>query len=277
VPLYAGGPRLPTKYVFIDGAYLSAFAAKKGQDWFGRSADIDYELLGKQLNGVRTFYYDCLPARSEDRESEPDFQRRLNERQEFFDSLRRLPGWHVSEGLAKWRKRKGTTQKEVDILIAVDMLTHTHRKNMEEITFIAGDLDFRPLVEAIVREGMYINLKYGLGSIAEELLDAVDFAEAITPFDLLAMCTESFRRETPIPQISQKIGPPSGDILELGYRGGKLLATAYGPHPNDMLWKISLPLRADAERHYSDSDPARLKTIFEACHGVMEWRPPPHD
>ena len=79
MPLYAGGPKPPTKYMFINGAYLSAFAANKGEEWFGRPADIDYELLGKQLDGVRTFYYDCLPARAVDRESETDFQRRLTE------------------------------------------------------------------------------------------------------------------------------------------------------------------------------------------------------
>lgn len=264
-------------YVFIDGAYLSAFAEKKGQEWFGCPAEIDYATLSTQLNGARTFYYDCLPARSENSETEAEFQKRLSERQVFFDSLRRLRGWHVSEGLAKWRKRKGTTQKEVDILIAVDMLTHTYRKNMEAITFIAGDLDFRPLVEAIVRDGMFINLRYGQGSIADELLDAVDFAQEITPFDLWAMCTDAWRRSTAIPQIETKMGPPHGGVLEQGSRGGEILATMYGPDHADLCWKISFYLGRDMQRHYRDSDPVRLKKIFEACHGVMTWQKPEED
>jgi uncharacterized LabA/DUF88 family protein len=261
----------PTKYVFIDGAYLSTFASNKGKEWFGRSAELDYNLIATQLGGVRTFYYDCLPARAQDRESESEFQGRLAERQEFFDSLRRLPGWHVSEGLAKWRKKKGTTQKEVDILIAVDMLTHTYRKNMDQILFVAGDLDFRPLVEAIVREGMYITLRYGQGSIAEELLDAVDYAQEMTPFELLAMCTDPFQRSTPIPQVSQKTGAPPGPVLEYGRKSGKLNATMYGPDPSDTCCKIALDLGRDMQRHYRDSDANRLRTIFEACHGVYDW------
>jgi len=35
--------------------------------------------------------------------------------------LRALPGWHVVEGVVKRRRGVGNTQKEVDILIAVDM------------------------------------------------------------------------------------------------------------------------------------------------------------
>ena len=34
---------------------------------------------------------------------------------------RALPGWHVVEGVVKRRRGVGNTQKEVDILIAVDM------------------------------------------------------------------------------------------------------------------------------------------------------------
>ncbi|MBD2254416.1 NYN domain-containing protein [Nostoc parmelioides] len=44
-------------------------------------------------------------------------------------------------------------QKEIDIMIAVDMLTHSFQKNMDEATLLAGDLDFKPLIDALVLNG----------------------------------------------------------------------------------------------------------------------------
>ena len=35
-------------------------------------------------------------------------------------------------------------------MIAVDMLTHPFDRNMERATLLAGDLDFKPLLDALV-------------------------------------------------------------------------------------------------------------------------------
>jgi uncharacterized LabA/DUF88 family protein len=259
-----------TTYVFVDGGYLNAFAANMGKEWFGVAAELDYQRVAQRFSGKRTFYYDCLPAKT-DNETDGDHQAKLRTKEEFFDSLRALPGWHVSEGLAKWRKKAGSTQKEVDILIAVDMLTH--RKNMDAITFIAGDLDFRPLVEAVVREGMYINLHFGKGSIAKELRNSVDAAEAIGPLELYDLCTRSFQGRHGITQKSTKVGGPNGPIIAHGKVGRETVALLHGPDPADKCYKIGCSM-GHMSVHYRDSDLRRLKAIHGAYHGPTEWLEP---
>ena len=51
-------------------------------------------------------------------------------------------------------------QKGVDVLLAVEMLDHAFRKNMDEAWLLAGDADFVPLVEAVTRLGTWVNVIY---------------------------------------------------------------------------------------------------------------------
>ena len=164
--LFSGyaGPK-EVRYMFIDGEQLRRTAEEVGNDWFGKAVDIDYRSL--QGDCQKVFYYDCLPAKQVGGD-EPLHQAKLEAKVAFFNRLRSLPGWHVSEGLAKHRKKARQEQKEVDILIAVDMLTHTHRKNMHRLTFVSGDQDFAPLLEAVVRDGMYVELLYPDGHTSQD-------------------------------------------------------------------------------------------------------------
>ena len=94
------------------------------------------------------------------------------------------------------RRRKVVEQKEVDILIAVDMLTHTFRRNMHQVaSFLTSDLDFRPLIEAIVREGMYIHLWYPEGKTNKELIYAADSRKPLTAQDVFSWCTKTFKEQ----------------------------------------------------------------------------------
>lgn len=54
------------------------------------------------------------------------------------------------------------------------MLGHTYRRNMESAAFVAGDVDFRPLVEAVVTDGMYLSLFYEPRHTSPELIRAAD-------------------------------------------------------------------------------------------------------
>jgi uncharacterized LabA/DUF88 family protein len=92
------------------------------------------------------------------------------------------------------RRRKVVEQKEVDILIAVDMLTHSFQRNMHEVAFLTSDLDFRPLIEAVIREGMYIQLWYPKGKTNEELIYAADSRKPLTVKDVFSWCTANFKK-----------------------------------------------------------------------------------
>lgn len=98
----------PISYLFIDGAYLSLFAKSAGELWYGAAAEIDHKILGNHFRKV--FYYDCLPAKN-DKETAEEFNARTDAKESFFNSLRSIDGWHVSEGLAKWKKKGGSRQK----------------------------------------------------------------------------------------------------------------------------------------------------------------------
>ncbi len=195
MPWFVGGPDLSLKeikYLFIDGGCLQQLISDVSETYFGgKQIDIDYSLFAKEFNKV--FYYDALPARKNN-ESDEDYENRKNEKIDFFNHLRSIDGYHVYEGVSR-RRRKGVEQKEVDILIAVDMLTHTFRRNMHQVAFLTSDLDFRPLIEAVIREGMYIHLWYREGKTNKELIYAADSRRPLTAQDVFSWCTYKFRKQ----------------------------------------------------------------------------------
>jgi uncharacterized LabA/DUF88 family protein len=184
--------------MFIDGAYLRAVISDFAKYWYGLS-DVPflYNLFADRHNKV--FYYDCLPVKGSS-ESEEDFIAKLESQQKLFRKLRALHGWHVLEGVVKRGRKDKVTQKEVDVMIAVDMLTHTHRRNMSELTFVAGDQDFLPLVEALVREGMFVNLLYERESGSTDLINAADARRPMDVYLLHSFLSSEFQDSHPLPR-----------------------------------------------------------------------------
>ncbi|MGB3402564.1 MAG: NYN domain-containing protein [Microcoleaceae cyanobacterium] len=205
MPLSGGaylGPK-EIQYLFIDGGCLQQLISDVSETYFGgQQIDFDYSLFAQQFNKV--FYYDALPPRKNN-ESDEEHEKRVNEKIDFFNHLRSINGYHVYEGVSR-RRRKSVEQKEVDILIAVDLLTHTFRRNMHQVAFLTSDLDFRPLIEAIVREGMYIHLWYRKGKTNKELIYAADSRKPLTDQDVFDWCTANFRKQYQLPTASSQSG-----------------------------------------------------------------------
>ncbi|MFB6340220.1 NYN domain-containing protein [Saccharicrinis sp. FJH62] len=167
------------KYLFIDGAYFERIIAKVSDEFFNlkESAKLNYQAV---IGGhKKAFYYHCLPGQR-DQESDVDFNKRKQTKIDFFNQLKLIDKLHVFEGLISGSGGKNVRQKGVDIMIAVDMMKHSFRKNMDEATLLAGDLDFKPLLDALVAEGMFVNLQYSNLSISNELLYSADKRERIT-------------------------------------------------------------------------------------------------
>lgn len=186
----------------------------------------------------------------------------------------------MSEGIAKHRKKTGMAQKEVDILIAVDMLTHTHRKNMHRLTFISGDQDFAPLVEAVVRDGMYVELLYPEGHTAKDLKDFADHARPMDVDFMHSISAEEFRSRHKLP-VRQSL-PNNlnwgdfhlGDCLHDGEPIAKVWRTAGG--------RVTITsLRPDFQNHIlmvqdQDENKARKYFLFSMRRhfdlpGVIDW------
>lgn len=159
------------KYLFIDGGCLRATLKNISKRYF---EDRDLRINFNQLKGnhVKAFYYDAIPAIKHN-EAESDYLRRVQPRVELHNHIATLAGYHIYEGDSRIR-RKQVQQKEVDVMIAVDMLTHTFRGNMERATFLASDIDFKPLLDALVREGMFVELMYPPTDTNQGLINAAD-------------------------------------------------------------------------------------------------------
>jgi uncharacterized LabA/DUF88 family protein len=228
-------------YLFIDGNYLQELIKQISKDWFEGQYEMDYPQLGG--NFTKVFYYDAMPIQGKN-ESNDDFEKHKKDKLDFFNRLRNLRGWHVHEGISKRGKRDAAQQKEVDVLIAVDMLTHTHRKNMDSLTFIAGDTDFRPLIDAVVRDGMYVNLWYGPQNTSADLKNMADATVAMDLHFFYSLTTQKFKANHILPNRSSSDQPPKLDneddcddgflpkhVIELAYQDpegkGTLLAAMW--------------------------------------------------
>jgi uncharacterized LabA/DUF88 family protein len=210
------GRRMAT-YLFIDGAYLRCRLRDIAKNFSIDPLDFNYGDFRASI-AQKAFYYDCLPARGR-REKSDDYDKRVQPEQSLFKAIKSLPGYHVVLGEAV-RSGGEIVQKGVDILIAVDMLTHSFRGVIDRAVLFAGDHDFTPLVSALVQQGIYITVGYHPASIAEELLDAADERIEYDTCKLWYLTTPQFQRRFPAPQVGemgdQALSDPSARVLKTG-------------------------------------------------------------
>lgn len=273
MPIYGPNAAVEIQYMFIDGAYLSAIAKDVGEQWFGAPIDLDYAKLATGC--TKTFYYDCLPPKA-DTEDETAYEARRSAKEALFNKLRAYKGWHVSEGLAKWRRKRGSQQKEVDILIAVDMLTHTHRRNMSRLIFLAGDQDFRPLVEAVVREGMYVTLWYERASTSQDLLHEADDIYRLGIYELHAYATDAFQAAHPVPSRSYNnlAYPMDSALVEVGNdAAGASVVRLYSSEGTWVAAGTSFEPPNQLYLHLRHADKDFLKRVWEDVKGPCTWAP----
>jgi uncharacterized LabA/DUF88 family protein len=159
-------------YLFIDGGCLRSTIAEIGQRYAGKALELDYEKLARHFSKV--FYYDALPSKHAS-ESDQAFQDRLTAAISFHDKLGALDRFHVYEGDTRrspsLRKQE---QKKIDVMIAVDMLMRSFRGNMDQATLLTGDLDFKPLIDALVANGTIVSLWYPPKNTSKELIASAD-------------------------------------------------------------------------------------------------------
>jgi len=252
------------RYLYIDGAYFDQVVTKFASDYYGGDTlEIDFAKLGKEFK--RVFYYHALPSKQKT-ESQEQYECRRQAKSREFNAIAMLRGFHVREGVVRsGRNRK--EQKMVDILIAVDMLAHTMRKNMDCAVLMTGDLDFQPLLDALVDAGMYTILRSDPRTTAGDLMAAADESHPITISDIYAWSTDSFRTSHPFPQglstssrdeirsaIMVATGQTvSGDKIEL-YHDGSNFCITFPDHSNkDYNFYIRHNDRSFLERYVSDT------------------------
>jgi hypothetical protein len=165
-----------TRYLFVDGNYLRSDFVKALDEFGVPEVDGAKNLwwppvlarIKSELRCQKAFYYDSYDPEDEDK-------------RRFIEWVRGLEGFHAPVGTLKPKsKGKPARQKEVDVQLAVDILTHVFRGNTKEVVLVAGDLDFNPLVTAVVEAGAWITLLYDGRSGDAQLRMSADLAMRIS-------------------------------------------------------------------------------------------------
>jgi uncharacterized LabA/DUF88 family protein len=172
-------------YLFVDGGCVRAELNAISKHYLGGPGRVKLSWTSIQQDYTKVFYYDALPTRNEG-ETDLEYQERNAVMLAAHQELRQLDRFHVYEGdvrRARGRQERAQ-QKKVDVMIAVDMLLHTFRRNMQSATLIASDLDFAPLLYALTREGMFLTLWYPPSATSAELQSAADSRRRFTANEL---------------------------------------------------------------------------------------------
>jgi len=164
-PAYSGPAKI--HYLFVDAGSLRGRLDNLFARFFqGQAYTIAFPALASGFTKV--FWYDAIPVKT-DNKDETTYNRRAAPQLEMLDGASNVDRIHIYEGDVR-KRRKRNEQKKVDVMIAVDMLTHTFRRNMHEATLLTGDNDFKPLVDALVHDGMFVTLWYPPDETSKELM-----------------------------------------------------------------------------------------------------------
>lgn len=143
---------------------------------------INYDFLGAGYD--RIFYYDAYPERK-DSQSTQEYQTEYETKEGLFNTISRQRNFSVRTALTKNKARGKREQKGVDVLLAIDVLQHAMRGNIDEATVMTSDTDFFPLFEALLQTKTKSNLQYDAEKTSIDLINSVDFSEALTTEDFL--------------------------------------------------------------------------------------------
>lgn len=264
-------------YLFIDGGYLNVEYKKIMQKWTSTDGELNYRNIKMRMNATKCFYYDCKDEVKRPSENDVDFKARKDKQEEFFNSIREINGTHVRLGHLTGVNKK-QRQKEVDILLAVDMMNHAIRQNMTQATLIAGDRDFKPLVESLVQMGLYVEIVADQSSVSKDFAYAADSFRKITFVDYHNWSSDTVQVNFPIPHILGNGGSPQSDGATLIKQGLYKTYTVqlYELKNNYMLkadYILYFPRFESSQQstRFTFNDLIRLELFFNLEYGNIDW------
>ena len=259
-------------YLFIDGEYLRQIHRQAMLDFFGVEGELDISEAKRMAGAIRAFFYDSIDETPRQSETEEECRARVAPLQDFVRRTSALSGVHVRLGTVTGKRRR---QKEVDVLLATDMLTHGFNGSMKTAVLLAGDLDFRPIVEALVRNGVFVEVWYHRSSIAAELPGAADFGRQITFRHLYLWNAESFQRKHRLPSEDRM----HRASVRSGQQVGWGLISDWNWPVELFRWQQGERARFDLWIHTGewdsivvrDEDPDLIKHYVEVQYGPVKW------
>jgi len=218
---------IPTEktYAYIDGGWMREHGSKAIKAVFKVEPQFDFNHIVEMLQANRLYYYDCAGEPKKSTETQADFDQRTAAQDALLASVPQADYCRVRLGTLKpgKGKKKGPSQKEVDVQIAVDMLTHAANKRMDRAVLVSGDLDFRPVVQSVSELGVIVVLRYDPKATAEDLINACDIRRPLSIDDWWWFMSDSFRTAYPLPKRTTTWGWPIeySIILKTGSVGGR--------------------------------------------------------
>jgi uncharacterized LabA/DUF88 family protein len=265
-------PIQSVSYLFIDGGYLDCILEKFSKLFFNKETiDFDYRKLKSSYK--RAFYYNSLPGKKSD-ETPEEYDIRSKIQNEKFKNIGRLPGYHFREGVVR-RESKKNTQKKVDILMAVDMLSHTISHNMDSVSLLTGDLDFQPVLDALVQAGMYTRLIYLPENTSDELISSADESYPINLSSFLYWLSESFLNKYPIPEILHQINPEpikGATLIKNGVYMETKEAYLYKRVDGKFVADLEQEKGEPSRRFIIHKDPEFIQNYIISCYGAISWK-----
>ena len=125
-------------YLFIDGEYLRQIHRQVMLDFFGVEGELDIFEAKRGAGALRAFFYDSIDDTPRPGETEDACRERIAPLQDFMNRTTALSGVHVRLGTVTGKRRR---QKEVDILLATDMLTHGFNGSMKKAVLLSRQAD----------------------------------------------------------------------------------------------------------------------------------------
>lgn len=273
MPLHISTPvsfsSLEPTYLFIDAEHLRTYYTEFARAWFGNEGQINFQQLKNQAGAIRLFYYDSLDERQRKDESEKEFQGRVEARKAEHAAVRSVDGAHVRLGTVTGERRR--QQKQVDILLAVDMMNHAVRQNMKTAVLVTGDQDFKPVVDSLVLLGTFVKLWGAAKHTSPALIDAADSHRLFTFRDYYQFSAEEVRAGKQLPNemttANYVSGDYTGNLIANGKAGGRtVLITNRG---NSFKAYVPVPGTSDVQE-ITHTDYERLKLFLSLEFGHTE-------
>ena len=257
-------------YLFIDGEYVRQRHREAMQDFFGVGGELELSPMMEQVRATRAYFYDAIDYARRTHESEKEWEARVRSQEQFFSYIRSLWGFHVRPGSVRPGKKR--EQKEVDVLLAVDMLAQGFKGSMGKAVLVAGDVDFRPAVEELVRHGVFVEVWYHPGSFAQELPDAADFGRPIQFTHLHSWNTDRFKKQHRIPREDVHAGAPYGDLVKSGSVAGHgAELRRHQLNPAGTTFSLWITLEPGDTLCIRDDDENLIERYVAVQHAPIKW------
>lgn len=199
---------MSTQYLFIDGEYLDAIYKDMITDFFGKDFKGALDVKAVAAGYQKVYYYNALEDEPYEGETAEAMQERIKETEARFEEIASYDFVHTRLGTVSGKRRKKRRQKQVDVQLAVDMLTHGFHHNMQRAVLLAGDLDFKPVLESLVGMGITTVVSCEKRSASRYLCRAADIAKELTLNDMFQWSTPEFRTAYEVPIPERNSSPP---------------------------------------------------------------------